>query len=69
MSDEAIEFLNAFEAYAQRAFAKGGQHALHRSGTIMFEGVSIYYRKNAKQPEVVTVSVLGEEFDVVLFTD
>ena len=69
MSEQEIAFLNAFEAFAQRAFAKGGQHALHRSGTIVFEGQSVYYKKNPKQPEVVTVRVLGEEFDVVLFSD
>lgn len=66
MSDKQVEFLNALEAHAQRAFAKGGQHALHRSGTIVFEGESVYYKKG-KNPEVVTLIVFGEQFDCVLW--
>ena len=65
MSDKQVEFLNALEAHAQRAFAKGGQHALHRSGVLMFEGESVYYRKG-KNPEVVALTVFGETFDCVL---
>ena len=67
MSEQQIAFLNAFEAFAQRAFAKGGQHALHRTGTMMFEGVAVYYRKDPRQPEVVMIKLNGEEFDVVLW--
>nr|WP_295237660.1 hypothetical protein [uncultured Brevundimonas sp.] len=66
MSDKQVEFLNALEAHAQRAFAKGGQHALHRSGTIVFEGQSVYYKKGTN-PEVVTLTVFGEAFDCVLW--
>lgn len=66
MSDNQIQFLNALEAYAQRAFAKGGQHAMHRSGTLMFEGEAVYYKKG-RNPEVVLLKVFGEEFDVVLW--
>lgn len=67
MSNEVIEFLNAFDAYAQRAFAKGGQYALVRSGTIHFEGEQVYFTKNTRNPEVVLVKVFGEEHDVVLW--
>ena len=66
MSNQQVDFLNALEAHAQRAFAKGGQHAMHRSGTLMFEGEAIYYRKGPN-PEVVLLKVFGEEFDVVLW--
>lgn len=67
MSNAQVEFLNAFDAYAQRAFAKGGQYALVRSGTIHFEGQPVYFTKNTRNPEVVLVKVFGEEFDVVLW--
>jgi hypothetical protein len=66
MSNKQAEFLNALEAHAQRAFSKGGQHALHRSGTLQFEGEAVYYRKDTN-PEVVTLVVFGEQFDCVLW--
>lgn len=69
MSNQQIEFLNALEAYAQRAFAKGGQYALVRSGTIPFEGELVYFTKSARNPEVVLLKVLNEEFDVVLWDE
>lgn len=68
MTDKQVELLNALEAYAQRIFCKGGQHALHRSGTFTFEGVNVYYKKTSN-PEVVTLSVKGETFDCIIFAD
>lgn len=69
MTNQQIEMLNALEAYAQRAFAKGGQYAMHRTGTFQFEGVEVYFKKDMKQPEVVTLKVFGEAFDCVLIAD
>lgn len=66
MTDKQIEMLNALEAYAQRAFAKGGQYAMHRSGTFQFEGQEVYYRKG-KSADVVLLKVYGEEFDCILW--
>lgn len=66
MSDRQVEFLNALEAHAQRAFSPGGQHSLHRTGTLQFGGESVYYRKG-KNPEVVTLTVFGEQFDCVIW--
>ncbi|MNY51309.1 hypothetical protein D3C86_1868850 [compost metagenome] len=66
MTSQQIEMLNALEAYAQRAFAKGGQYATHRSGTFQFEGQEVYFRKGS-DPAVVMLKVYGEEFDCVLW--
>lgn len=66
MTDQQIEMLNALEAYAQRAFAKGGQYAMYRSGTFQFEGQEVYYRKG-KCADVVLLKVYGEEFDCILW--
>lgn len=69
MTNETVAFLNELEAFAQRAFAKGGQYALVRSGTIPFAGESVYFTKSTRHPEVVLLKVFGEEFDVVLHRD
>lgn len=68
MTDNQIAFLNALEAHAQRAFAKGGQHAMHRSGTMLFEGQAVYYKKGSN-PEVVQLTVLGDTFDCIILPD
>ena len=69
MTNTQIEMLNALEAYAQRAFAKGGQFAQRRTGTFQFEGQEVYFSKNVREPEVVKLKVYGEEFDCVLMAD